>query len=123
MGSTTRSAKMKAITPANEIPPDHRTAASGTLPIEHTKLSTAISGPTSTFASSGSGAGAAETNSERAIAIAAYEHDDEAAPRAVARTIGPAPLPPSEAWMRARGTDACTTAEIAKPSTSAHQTS
>ena len=64
MGSTTRSAKMKAITPANEIPPDHRTAASGTLPIEHTKLSTAISGPTSTFSSSGSGAGASETNSE-----------------------------------------------------------
>ena len=40
---------MKAITPAKLIPPDQSTAASGTLPIEQTKLSTAISGPTITF--------------------------------------------------------------------------
>ena len=38
---------MNAITPANEMPPDHSTAASGTLPTEQTKLSTAMSGPTS----------------------------------------------------------------------------
>ena len=31
------------------MPPDHSTAASGTLPTEQTKLSTAMSGPTSTF--------------------------------------------------------------------------
>ena len=40
---------MKAITPAKLIPPDHSTAASGMLPTEQTKLSTAMSGPTSTF--------------------------------------------------------------------------
>ena len=40
---------MNAITPAKLIPPDHSTAASGTLPTEQTKLSTAISGPTITF--------------------------------------------------------------------------
>src|SRR5215218_4180203 len=40
---------MKAMTPANEIPPAQRTAASGMLPIEQTKLSTAISGPTRTL--------------------------------------------------------------------------
>ena len=45
---------MNAITPAKEIPPDHRTAASGTLPTEQTKLSTAISGPATTFQSVGS---------------------------------------------------------------------
>ena len=37
---------MNAITPPNEMPPDHSTAASGTFPIEQTKLSTAITGPT-----------------------------------------------------------------------------
>ena len=42
---------MKAITPAKLIPPDQSTAASGTLPTEQTKLSTAISGPTRTFSS------------------------------------------------------------------------
>src|ERR1044071_4561592 len=40
-----KSAKMNAITPPKLIPPDHRTAASGTLPIEQTKLAAAISGP------------------------------------------------------------------------------
>ena len=42
---------MKAITPAKPIPPDHSTAARGALPTEQTKLSTAIRGPTSTFSS------------------------------------------------------------------------
>ena len=36
---------MNAITPAKLIPPDHSTAASGTLPTEQTKLSTAMTGP------------------------------------------------------------------------------
>ena len=40
---------MKAITPANEIPPPQSTAASGTFPTEQTNESTATSGPTSTF--------------------------------------------------------------------------
>ena len=44
-----RSAKTKAITPPKEIPPDHRAAASGTLPMEQTQLITAISGPTRAF--------------------------------------------------------------------------
>ena len=45
IGRTIRSAKMKAITPAKLMPPDHSTAASGTLPTEQTKLSTAMIGP------------------------------------------------------------------------------
>ena len=49
IGSTIRSANRNASTPAKEIPPDHKTAASGTLPIEQTKLSTAMIGPTITF--------------------------------------------------------------------------
>ena len=42
---------MNAITPANEIPPDQSTAASGTFPTEHTNERTATSGPTITFCS------------------------------------------------------------------------
>src|SRR5919198_3121062 len=45
-GSTIRSAKMKAITPPNLMPPFHSTAASGTSPIEHTNEITDTSGPT-----------------------------------------------------------------------------
>src|SRR5664280_712492 len=51
-----RSAKMKLITPPKLIPPFHSTAASGTLPIEQTKVTTATAGPMigpQTFASSG----------------------------------------------------------------------
>ncbi len=44
-----RSAKMKLITPPKLMPPFQRAAASGTLPMEHTKLTMATSGPTSTF--------------------------------------------------------------------------
>ena len=61
-------------------------------------------------------------NSDLAIAIAAYEHDDEAAPRPVALEIGAKPLPDSAASTRWRGTHAWTTAETAKPRTNAHQT-
>ena len=63
------------------------------------------------------------TNSERAIATAAYEHDDDAAPSPVARATGPDPFPPSVCSTRARGTHACTMAEKAKPRTRAHHTS
>ena len=42
-----RSAKMNATTPPKLIPPFHSTAASGTLPIEQTKLSTEMTGPIS----------------------------------------------------------------------------
>ena len=42
-----RSAKMNATTPPKLIPPFHSTAASGTLPIEQTKLSSEITGPMS----------------------------------------------------------------------------
>ncbi len=45
------------------MPPDHSTAASGTLPIEQTKLSTAISGPTRTFSIVRRAGGASVTNS------------------------------------------------------------
>src|SRR3954454_6643224 len=45
-GMMIKSAKMNAITPPKLMPPFHRTAASGTLPIEQTKLTIATSGPT-----------------------------------------------------------------------------
>ena len=41
-----RSAKMKLTTPPKLIPPFQSTAASGTLPMEQTKLMTATNGPT-----------------------------------------------------------------------------
>ncbi len=41
-----RSAKTKDTTPPKLMPPFHSTPASGTLPIEQTKLSTAMTGPT-----------------------------------------------------------------------------
>ena len=40
-----RSAKMNAITPPKLMPPFHSTAASGTFPIEQTKLSIAHQRP------------------------------------------------------------------------------
>ena len=46
----------------------------------------------------------------------------QAAPSPVASPTGRAPDPPRARSMRARGTQAWTTPEIAKPSTSAHQT-
>src|ERR1700674_5805544 len=55
-----------------------------------------------------------------AIATAAYEQEDEAAPRAVARVIGANPLPDNARSIRSRGTHACTIAEMAKPKASAH---
>src|ERR1035437_3831139 len=57
-----------------------------------------------------------------AIAIAAYEQDEDAAPSPVARATGAKPRPESALTIRRRGTHAWTIAEIAKPSTSAHQT-
>src|SRR3954470_1536780 len=53
---------MKAITPEKEIPPAHRTAASGMFPTEQTKLRIAISGPTSTFSAVRSTPGASVRN-------------------------------------------------------------
>jgi hypothetical protein len=44
-----RSAKMKLTTPPKLMPPCHRAAAMGTLPTEHTKLTKAMNGPTTTF--------------------------------------------------------------------------
>ena len=63
------------------------------------------------------------SNSDFAIAIAAYEHEDDAAPSPVASATGRAPEPASARCTRSRGTHACTIAEIAKPNTSAHPTS
>src|SRR3954454_5534275 len=53
-------------------------------------------------------------NSDLAIAIAAYEHEDDAAPRPVASATGRAPSPDSDDSIRRRGTHACTIAEIRK---------
>jgi hypothetical protein len=47
-GNVMRSAKMKAITPPKEMLPFHSAAASGTLPMEQTKLMMAMNGPTTT---------------------------------------------------------------------------
>src|SRR5436309_3262488 len=62
-------------------------------------------------------------NRDFAIAIAAYEHDEDAAPSPVASATGFGPDPDSARSIRARGTHAWSIAEIAKPNTSAHQTS
>src|SRR5919204_4574182 len=43
---------MNAITPENEMPPAHSTAASGMLPTEQTNDSAATTGPSTTFSSS-----------------------------------------------------------------------
>src|SRR5207247_10929124 len=45
MGRTIRSAKMNETTPPKLMPPFHKTAASGTFPIEHTNETTATTGP------------------------------------------------------------------------------
>ncbi len=87
-----------------------------TRPSSHTRLVEA------NWKASALAAEAPLTNSERAMATAAYEHDDDAAPRPVARAVAPTPAPPSVFSIRSRGTHAWTTAEMAKPSTSAHHT-
>ena len=62
-------------------------------------------------------------NSDLAIAIAAYEQDELAAPSPVASVICFGPSPESDRSIRSRGIQAWTIAEIAKPRTSAHHTS
>ncbi len=62
-------------------------------------------------------------NSDLPIATAAYEHDDDAAPRPVAQPIDFGPPPLSARSTRSRGTHAWTIAEIANPRTRAHHTS
>src|SRR5438309_386228 len=47
IGMMMRSPKMKAMAPPKLMPPRHSTAATGTLPTEQTKLSSATSGPIS----------------------------------------------------------------------------
>jgi hypothetical protein len=47
IGRMIKSAKMNAATPPKLIPPFHSTAASGTFPMEQTKLRIAMSGPIS----------------------------------------------------------------------------
>src|SRR6059036_3749949 len=59
-------------------------------------------------------------NSDLAIAIAAYEHDDDAAPSPVAQATGRGPEPLNADSICPRGTQACTTAEKKNPSTRAH---
>ena len=66
---------------------------------------------------------APRSKSDLAIAIAAYEHDDDAAPSPEASATSGSPRPPSARSSRRRGTQACTIADRAKPNASAHQTS
>src|SRR4051794_38075310 len=56
-----------------------------------------------------------------AIADAAYEHDDDAAPKRVARTISRGRRRPSRCSISERETNACTAPEIPKPWTSAQR--
>ena len=55
-----------------------------------------------------------------AIADAAYEHEEEAAPKRVARRTSRGPRRPSTRCMSTRGTNACTAPEIPKPRIRAH---
>src|SRR5438552_19042915 len=86
-----------------------------TSPSSHTRLVEA------NWKASAEAAEAPFWNSDLAMAIAAYEHDDEAAPRPVDRAIAPGPWPDIAASMRSSGNQACTMAEIATTSTSAQQ--
>jgi hypothetical protein len=58
-----------------------------------------------------------------AIAIAAYEHDDDAAPSPAPLSVAASPRPPSTRPICPRVTQACTTPESRKPRISAHHTS
>ena len=95
----------------------HPISTHGTTPSSHTRFVEA------NWKASALAALAPLVNSDFAIATAAYEHDEDAAPRPVAQAIGRGLPPPSVCWIRSRGTHACTIAEIANPSTSAHHTS
>jgi hypothetical protein len=62
-------------------------------------------------------------NSDRARATAAYEHDEEAAPKPAATANVRGRSSPSSATMVDRRTTACTTADNAKPRINAHRIS
>ena len=82
---------MNAITPAKQIPPDHSTAASGTLPTEQTKLRTAISGPTRTFSIVRTRA--RRVGDEEAVEEVVAEQADEAGEQEADRDLLPEHLP------------------------------
>ena len=82
---------MNAITPANEIPPDHSTAASGTLPTEQTKLRTAITGPTNTFSIVWTSLG--RVLEEEGVEEVVAEQADEAREQEAERDLLPQHLP------------------------------
>ena len=72
------------------MPPDHSTAASGTLPIEQTKLSTAITGPTSAPQIVCTRRGAPQ---EEAVEEVLAEQRDEAGEQEADRDLLPEHLP------------------------------
>src|SRR3954453_5641200 len=79
-----------------------------TSPSSHTRLVEA------NWNASADAADAPFWNRLLAMAMAAYEHDEDAAPSPVALASG-ATLPPESAfWMRSRGTHAWTIADMAK---------
>ena len=82
---------MKAITPAKLIPPDQSTAASGTLPIEQTKLSTAMIGPAITFSIVFSSGG--RVLDEEGVEEVVAEQADEAGEQEADRDLLPEHLP------------------------------
>src|SRR5437016_1106441 len=124
-----RSAKTKAITPPKLMPPFQSTAASGTLPTEHTKLSREITGPIKgpqTWERTGWPVKkklCPLRSSEREMATAAYEHDDEAAPNSVARPRLRGESEPSARTTAWRETSVWTIAERMNPSARGQKTS
>src|SRR4051794_20289800 len=120
----TNTRSVSAMSTIITIPPTYSASANcqpistqRTSPSSHTRLVEA------NWKESAVAAEAPLANSDLPIAIAAYEHDEEAAPRPVARATAPGPAPDSADSMRSRGTQACTIAEMANPSTRAHHTS
>ncbi len=62
-------------------------------------------------------------NNDRASALAAYEHDELAAPSSDARVADPTVSRPSTRCIARRETNACTIPDSANPTTSAHNVS
>src|SRR5919204_481934 len=128
IGSTIRSPNTNARTPPKLMPPFHRTPASGTFPTEQTKLAIATTGPITgpqNFAAVGWPTRKSDcqkecgTHAARAPAIrsatAAYEHEDDAAPRAVAAVSVFGESSGSRRRISLFETTAWTTAESARP--------
>ena len=82
LGKMIRSAKMNAITLPKLIPPFLSIAASETLPMEHTKLTTATIGPTSgPYRPPSTGWSVRKTSFQRPVGNLGSQRTDNAQPR------------------------------------------